>query len=282
MKRRSLERGGGVTGIDALILAGSRGATDSIAALTGVSHKALAPIAGKPMLAYVLSAVHAVPSVQRVFICIDAATDIAEAAGDLPFTRVAPASSPAASLAAALAAIDGSRPLLVTTADHPLLTAAMIGHFLDHAPPDADLSVGLAEAETVAARFPGGKRTFYRLAGKGYSGCNLFLARRPGAIRVAEYWRRMEAHRKRPLRLAREIGVFTLLRLVLGRLDLDAAFRHVSRLTGARIRPVVLPFGEAATDVDKPEDYELVSAVLKQRQAEPATHPLAPTARGCG
>jgi CTP:molybdopterin cytidylyltransferase MocA len=253
--------------VDALILAGSRGPNDPIAALTGVAHKALAPIAGQPMLSYVLTAVHAVPGVRRIFICIDEATDIAEAAQGVPFSRVAPASSPAASVAAALAAIDGNRPLLVTTADHPLLTAEMIGHFLDHAPQDADLCVGLAEAATVTARFPGGKRTFYRLAGKGYSGCNLFLARRPGAARVAEYWRRMEAHRKRPLRLAREVGIFALLRLVLGLLNLDAAFRHVSKLTGARIRPVILPFGEAATDVDKPEDYELVSSVLQQRQA---------------
>jgi CTP:molybdopterin cytidylyltransferase MocA len=252
--------------VDALILAGSRGPNDPIAALTGVPHKALAPIAGRPMLAYVLAAVHAVPAVRRVFICIDAATDIDAAAQGLSFSRIAPASSPAASVATALAAIDGNRPLLITTADHPLLTPEMIAHFLDHAPQDADFAVGLAEGATVTARFPGAKRTFYKLAGSGYSGCNLFLARRPGAVRVAEYWRRMEAHRKRPLRLAREIGILTLVRMVLGLLDLNAAFRHVSKLTGAQIRPVILPFGEAATDVDKPADYELVNAVLKQRQ----------------
>jgi GTP:adenosylcobinamide-phosphate guanylyltransferase len=254
--------------VDALILAGSRGPTDPIAALTGVAHKALAPIAGRPMLAYVLAAVHAVPEVRRVFICIDASTDITAAAQGLPFSRIAPAASPAASVAAALAAIDGNRPLLVTTADHPLLTAEMIDHFLRQAPQEADLAVGLAEAGTVMARFPGAKRTFHRLGGHGYSGCNLFLARRPRAVRVAEYWRRMEAHRKRPLRLACEVGIFALLRLVLGLLSLDAAFRHVSKLTDACIRPVLMPFGEAATDVDKREDYELVGAILQQRQAE--------------
>jgi 2-phospho-L-lactate guanylyltransferase (CobY/MobA/RfbA family) len=217
------------------------------------------------MLSYVLQAVRGVPEVARIFVCIDDATDLSAAADGIAFERVPPAASPAASMAAALQAIDGQRPLLVTTADHPLLTTPMIRHFLDHAANDADLSVGLAEAATVTAAFPEGKRTFYRLAGKGYSGCNLFLARRPGAGRVAEYWRRMESHRKKPLRLVREIGLGALIRYALGWLTLDSAFAHVSRLTGATIKPVILPFAEAATDVDKPADFVLVERLLKQR-----------------
>jgi GTP:adenosylcobinamide-phosphate guanylyltransferase len=254
-----------LSAIDALILAGSRGPHDPVAALGGVAHKALVPIAGRPMLSYVLDAVAGVPEVARIFVCIDDATDLRAAAGSVAFQRIPPASSPAASMAAALQSIDGQRPLLVTTADHPLLTTAMIRYFLDQAAKDADLSVGLAEATTVTAAFPEGKRTFYRLAGQGFSGCNLFLARRPGAGRVAEYWRRMETHRKQPLRLVREIGIAALIRYALGLLSLDAAFAHVSRLTGAAIRPVLLPFAEAATDVDKPADFVLVEGLLKKR-----------------
>jgi GTP:adenosylcobinamide-phosphate guanylyltransferase len=254
-----------LTAIDALILAGSRGPDDPVAALGGVPHKALLPIAGRPMLSYVLDAVAGTPEVARIFVCIDDATDLGPAAGTIAFQRVAPAASPAASLALALEKIDGQRPLLVTTADHPLLTTAIIRHFLDHAVPDADLSVGLAQEATIAAAFPESKRTFYRLGGKGYSGCNLFLARRPGAGRVAGYWRRMETHRKQPLRLVREVGIGALIRYALGMLSLDAAFAHVSRLTGATIRPVLLPFAEAATDVDKPADFVLVEGLLKKR-----------------
>ena len=251
--------------IDALILAGSRGPHDPIAALGNVAHKALTPIAGRPMLAFVLDAIRAVPEVERIFICIDADTDLRPVTNGTPFTRIAPAASPAASVVAALDVIDGDRPLLVTTADHPLLTPAMIRHFLDHAPADADLCVGLAEAAVITAAFPEGRRTFYRLGGSGYSGCNLFLARRPGAARVADYWRRMESHRKNPLRMVREIGLGALFRYALGRLSLQAAFRHVSSKAGAVIQPVLMPFAEAATDVDKPADYELVSRILSAR-----------------
>jgi CTP:molybdopterin cytidylyltransferase MocA len=255
-----------LTPIDALILAGSRGPHDPVAALGGVPHKALTPIAGRPMLAYVLDAVRAVPEVDRIHICIDAETDLRAVTNGTPFSRIPPASSPAASVAAALQAIDGDRALLITTADHPLLTPEIIGHFLQHAPKDADLCVGLAEAETITKAFPQGRRTFYRLAGHGYSGCNLFLARRPGAVRVAEYWRRMEGHRKNPLRLVREIGIGALIRYALGMLSLDGAFAHVSKLTAAKIAPVILPFAEAATDVDKPSDHTLVEGILLKRR----------------
>jgi GTP:adenosylcobinamide-phosphate guanylyltransferase len=254
-----------LSAIDALILAGSRGPHDPVAALGGVAHKALTPIAGRPMLAFVLDAVRSVPEVERIFICIDAETDLRPVTNGTPFNRIPPANSPAASVAAALQVIDGDRPLLITTADHPLITPQIIGHFLAHASNDADFSVGLADADTVMRAFPEGKRTFYRFVGKGYSGCNLFLARKPGAVRVAEYWRRMEGHRKNPLRLVREIGIGALIRYALGFLTLDGAFGHVSKLTDARISPVILPFAEAATDVDKPSDHALVEGILKRR-----------------
>lgn len=254
-----------MSAIDALILAGSRGPHDPVAALGKVPHKALTPIAGRPMLAFVLDAIRDVPEVARIFICIDAETDLRPVTNGTPFHRIAPGASPAASVAAALREIDGDRPLLITTADHPLLTGEIVAHFLNDAPEDADLCVGLAEAETVTRAFPEGKRTFYRLAGRGYSGCNLFLARKPGAVRVAEYWRRMEGHRKNPLRLVREIGIGALIRYALGLLNLDGAFRHVSKLTATRISPVILPFAEAATDVDKPSDHALVEGILRRR-----------------
>jgi GTP:adenosylcobinamide-phosphate guanylyltransferase len=254
-----------LSAIDALILAGSRGPHDPVAALGKVPHKALTPIAGRPMLAFVLDAIRDVPEVARIFICIDAETDLRPVTNGTPFHRIAPGASPAASVAAALREIDGDRPLLITTADHPLLTGEIVAHFLNDAPEDADLCVGLAEAETVTRAFPEGKRTFYRLAGRGYSGCNLFLARKPGAVRVAEYWRRMEGHRKNPLRLVREIGLGALIRYALGLLNLDGAFRHVSKLTATRISPVILPFAEAATDVDKPSDHALVEGILRRR-----------------
>lgn len=76
----------------------------------------------------------------------------------------------------------------------------------------------------------------------------------------------MEEHRKKPWRLAWKIGPLALLRMFIGQLSLEDAFRHVSQLTGVRICPVLLPFAEAPIDVDKPADFELVTEILRRRE----------------
>jgi hypothetical protein len=52
---------------------------------------------------------------------------------------------------------------------------------------------------------------------------------------------------------------------LLRRLDLDAAFERVSRAMGALVRPVQLPFPEAAIDVDRASDLTLAERILAER-----------------
>ncbi len=258
--------------INALILAGNRGGGDAIASLTGVSHKALAPINGVPMLLRLWRCLAACPAIDRIHVCIDGAEQLAvvpelsEALGSGRLIVIVPAISPAASVAKALAEIGLSQPLLITTADHPLLTPEMVDYFLQHAPLEADFAVALAEIGVVKAAYPEAVRTGYRLAGEAFSGCNLFLARRAQAARIAVFWQRMERFRKKPWRLVLEVGPIALLRFACGWLDLAAAVKHLSRRTGTEIRAVRMPFAEAAIDVDKAADYALVTTILQRRE----------------
>jgi CTP:molybdopterin cytidylyltransferase MocA len=155
--------------------------------------------------------------------------------------------------------------LLVTTADHPLLTTAMVDHFVTAVPAEADVAVALAPASLIRSTHPGAVRTFYRLGREAYSGCNLFAFRTPNAEKAAVFWAEMERHRKRPWRLIAAIGPLTLLRFLLGMVDRRSAERLLSRRTGAAIRIVEMPFAEAAIDVDKPADLELAEKILRDR-----------------
>ena len=114
-------------------------------------------------------------------------------------------------------------PLLVTTADHPLLTAAMVDHFCAAVPPDADARSAVVAASLLQRRYPDAIRTYYRFAGEGYSGCNLFLLRSPDALRVVDFWTRLERHRKRPWRLIAEVGPLALLRFCSAASSLEGA-----------------------------------------------------------
>ena len=242
-----------------------------MAKAAGVSHKALAPIAGIPMLLRVAEALKESGRFQRLYVCIEDPSVIFKVPGleALHRTRVletiAAADSPAASVAAALKRIDLKQPLLVTTADHPLLTPAILDRFLELAPGDCDLAVALAPADVVAAAYPGAIRTFYKLGGKRYSGCNLFLARSAKVAAIAAYWRKLEQFRKQPLKLIWNVGPLAFLKTILGVMSAESAFAHLARKAGGVIKHVELPIAEAAIDVDKPADMELAEKILAAR-----------------
>jgi GTP:adenosylcobinamide-phosphate guanylyltransferase len=253
----------------ALVLAASR-PQDPVARHAGQSHKALVRVGGVPMLVRVLRALRASEGVGEVAVCVEPAAPLAGAAPELDallaggrVTLIGAAGSPSRSVLQALDTLPP--PLLITTADHPLLSAAMIDGFCDSVPADADAAVAVVRASLLQRSYPDAVRTYYRFAGEGYSGCNLFLLQSPGARRVVELWTRLEQHRKRPWRLVAEVGPSALLRVLLGRLDLAGAMRHLSAKAGAAVRAVELPFPEAAFDVDKPADLELVERICARR-----------------
>jgi CTP:molybdopterin cytidylyltransferase MocA len=259
----------------ALVLAGSRGPTDPVACANGLPHKALVPVLGVPMLLRVVQTLLACPGIEHLILCLDPALnehglglelDRLIDAGTVEIAEPRP--SPSESVAAVVDRLeqqDDAWPLLVTTADHPLLTAAMVGHFTEAMPDDADFILGLAEASLIRQRYPNAIRTFYRFGGKGYSGCNLFMLTNPNAGAVITFWQTMEKHRKRPWRLVAAIGPSVLIRFLTGRLTIEAALEHLSKRIGARVSAVIMPFAEAAIDVDKPGDLILAETILKAR-----------------
>ncbi|MGI9508977.1 MAG: nucleotidyltransferase family protein, partial [Geminicoccaceae bacterium] len=256
----------------ALVLAGSRGAGDPVASAKGLPHKALVPIGGVPMLERVVDTLFAAGGIDHVILSADAALidhgfgpALSKEIEAGRITIANPKASPSESVASVLDDMSGSAdfPLLITTADHPLLTVAMVNHFCSQAPDHADIVVGLAEAEVIRARYPDAIRTFFRFKGGRYSGCNLFLANTEKARSAVDFWRDMERHRKKPWRLVAAIGIKSLFRFVIGRLSLEDALHHLSTKTGTTIGMVTMPFAEAAIDVDKPGDLDLAETILK-------------------
>jgi len=260
-----------------LVLAGQRaGAADPLLAVTGHAAKALVPVAGRTMLSRVVEALHAGAGGAACYTSGLAPEHLAQAGlpEDVAVTPLAGSSGPAASVIAAIEAGGLPTPLLVTTCDHPLLRPEIVAHFLAEARASgADIAVGLAERSVIETAFPGARRTYLRLGGTGYSGCNLFYIARPAGLAAVRFWQEAERDRKRPWRIARRFGVGSLLWLLLARPGPDAAFAHLSRRLGVRAAPVILPFAEAAMDVDKPADLAEAEALLGARQAAPAAAP---------
>jgi CTP:molybdopterin cytidylyltransferase MocA len=156
-------------------------------------------------------------------------------------------------------------PLLITTADHPLLSAAMVDRFCAEARASGtDLVAGLTDARVIRSAYPEARRTYLRFADAAYSGANMFALLTPEGRRAVAFWRRVEQERKRPWRLVRAFGLGPLLAYLLGRLTLDEAMGRASTVIGARVAAARLPFAEAAIDVDKPADLALVETILSR------------------
>ena len=154
-------------------------------------------------------------------------------------------------------------PLLITTCDHPLLTAEMVEHFIEGAKESsADFCVGLADKTIIRPAYPNVKRTYLKFADRSVSGCNLFYVANADGLAAIEFWQSAQQHRKQPWKLARAFSLSLLMSYLTGRLTLNKAFAYASDTLGITARPVMLPFAEAAIDVDKPSDKTLVEQIF--------------------
>ncbi len=255
--------------VTALVLAGRRGPRDSLAHAAGQSHKACIAVAGVPMIVRVLTGLRTVRLVRDIVVSIDDASVLADCAevGDITFH--ASLSSPAASVLDYFEAHGAQGPVLVTTADHALLSPVMVEHFCTAARSvETDIVIGVVSASLFRASYPESRRTFLPLADESWSGTNLFLLRTPQAARAVRFWVRAGQFRKRPWRLVSMFGVGNLLRFFFRRLDRPTALVQASRILGARVGLVEMPFAEAAIDVDSPDDLVTVERILATRESD--------------
>jgi GTP:adenosylcobinamide-phosphate guanylyltransferase len=261
--------------VTALVLAGSRrGAKDPVAAAAGVSHKAIVPVCGRPMLARVVDALLATPPVGRIRIAIEEpslATDLPELRQAFASGRVdvaAADASPATTVLSAMQEGGAAFPLLVTTADHALLTQKIVEDFLHALPDGADVVAAVAEARLLTAAFPNSVRTFIRFrGGEAVTGCNLFYFRTPRSSAAARFWIEAERHRKNPARLIGLLGIWPSLRFITRLMTLDEAVTRLSSRLGLTLAVVRMSSPEAGVDVDKIVDLELAEAILARRGA---------------
>jgi GTP:adenosylcobinamide-phosphate guanylyltransferase len=251
----------------ALVLAGGRGPGDPMAKAYGVTHKCLVPVGGAPMLSRVVAPLMACREIAGIRISIESRDVAAAALGDL-LGSCDIVSSRESAARSAIAALEheGSFPCLLTTGDHPLLTPQMVRHFLAEAVQSgADLCAGVASRQTIEAAFPDARRTYIRFADVEVSGCNLFALANPQALAALDFWHHLEPVRKKPWRLAGAFGLIPLIRFLTRRLTLDQAFAIASHRLQLDARPILLPFAEAAVDVDKPADKELAERIFAAR-----------------
>lgn len=257
----------------AVILAGKRPGVDAAAEAGGQTYKALIEIGGAPMILRPLRAVCASKHVKRVTIVAEEALGPIEAIrgfhdclGDTPVAAAPARESISESVLRALDEQSLRDGVLVTTADHALLTVEILDEFLRQAEGRQGICVGFVAKETIDKAYPDMKRTYLTFRDGRVSSANLFALKGAEALNAVRFWRNVEQRRKTPWRLAAAFGFVNLIGFVSGAFTLHAAFRRASSVLQCAAHPILLDVADAAIDVDKPADLALVKELLAKRE----------------
>jgi CTP:molybdopterin cytidylyltransferase MocA len=254
----------------AAILAGQRPGTDPLATHYGGKWKALIPVGGEPMLAHVVRTLRQCEEIDRIIILAQDPLAMAEAARK--GGGVDAILSSQSSISASIANVAGSEraewPILVTTADHPLLTSEMVTQFLADAA-GADLAVGMVEKKTMQQIYGDSPRTWLKFADGHWSGANLFSLASAATLPALRLWANAEQDRKIPWKLFRHFGPMLMLRALTRTIGLDQGLARAGLKLGISARLVDMADPAAAIDVDKPADHALAERILAARSLAP-------------
>ena len=261
--------------LSVIVLAGDRTKADALIEASDGDCKAMIDIDGLPMVRRVLNALRAAQLVNSITL---SGPEASETAKDEVLTQwidsgevgwLEPSVSPSTSAFSVMQTIPPDEPILLTTADHPLLTQEIVDAFgRQSLADDVDVAVGLAPHALVTEAYPGIKKTVLHFSDGDFCGCNLFAFLTPEGRRLARFWRKIERQRKKPLVVISLLGWWAVIRYRLGLLSLEEALAKLGKRLGLRIRAVILPYPNAAIDVDSIADLVLVRGAVEKAAAE--------------
>jgi GTP:adenosylcobinamide-phosphate guanylyltransferase len=254
--------------MDAIVTAGGIPEPgDPLYQYTQGSEKALVPIAGKPMIQWVLDAVCLSETIERVVVIglnDDTGISCSKLAAFLP-SHGEMLDNIRAGTKKLLEFNPQVNHVMVVSSDIPAITAPMVDWVAQAVKEtDHDVYYNVVSREAMEKRFPDSKRSYLRLRDVEVCGGDLNAFRAKSVFNNLEIWDRIIASRKNVLKQASLIGYDTLILVMLHALTLDKAAKLASKRLGLRGRAIQCPFAEIAMDVDKPHQLEIMQAHLSQ------------------
>lgn len=255
--------------LTALILAADREPENPVAKAAGAPCKALAKVAGKPMLQKVLEAVSGSQFIRGCFLCGPPKSMLEDPAVSSLRKKhcigwIEPQPSPSLSVLAGFQAIPANQKVLLTTADSAMLSPAILDEYCSQALINhSDIAVALVPYDKVKALTPEVQRTALKFKDGPFCSCNLFAFLTPKGREIVTFWRQLEKERKHPWRLIRSLGLTAVLLYFCGQLSSADVAERVYHKLGLRVQFIILSYPEAAIDVDTVEDWKLVQQLVK-------------------
>ncbi|SEF38705.1 MobA-like NTP transferase domain-containing protein [Caloramator fervidus] len=154
---------------------------------------------------------------------------------------------------------DFETPVLACTSDIPLVKGEAVKEFvLECQKLNLDVGYPIIDKRLNDEKYPDVRRTYVKLKEGTFTGGNLAYINPKVIDRATKKVEELIAYRKKPLKMARVLGVNFLVKLALGILSLDAVEKKICDMFKVKGKAILTKYPEIGNDVDKPEDIEFV------------------------
>ena len=247
--------------VSALILAGGEGAIID----PTVRVKGLVPIAGRPMIEWVVEALKAAETISEIAVVAPSDSNLG-AWVELVDHLVVSDSSFIENALAGLEVFDDVHPVLATTGDLPALTPEAIDDYVTRSlDSGAEFTYPLVSAQDMEEQFPGSERTYVKVAGGKVTGGNMMVLSARLVRRNRDIAQRLFETRKSAVGMARVLGMPFIFKYLSGTLRVDDVERKMEQLLGAKCSAIYTEHASIGADVDKPIDVVVAERVLYHR-----------------
>jgi len=247
--------------VKAAVLAASRGG--DLAEAVGVPSKALVPVAGRPLISYVIDTLERAETIDEIVV-VASPQELLPQEAVCSARQVHAAGETFSDSVSTAARLEGEGPMVMVTCDVPLLTPEAVDATVKFAlDSGAELTYTMHDVDACEGRYPGTKRTAVRLREGRFTGGNIVVATRTAFLRVVPTLDIVFGRRKSVLGLAMVLGPAVLMRLALGALSVENVVARASRILECKVAVYDSPFTEIAFDVDKPSDLDAACAALE-------------------
>ncbi len=252
--------------INALVLAGSSN-REELEQQENVDNKALLEINGAPMIVHVLSVLEETPSISEIAL-ITSSSQVRniEAGGkklDEKYRIIEEQGSLLENLEAGLRQMPQEEPCLVVTSDIPLMHTGAVEDFIRRCDTlEKDFYYPIIFKEDCEKAYPGVKRTYLKIKDGSFTGGNLTLVKPSGILKNIDRLHLVFSYRKKPWKYARLLSPLLILKFLFKKVSIKELEEYIEHLLSLQARAVPTPYAEIGTDVDKPDDLEMVRKIL--------------------
>lgn len=256
-------------GLNVIVTAGgSPVPSDPLYALTRGGIKAMLPIAGKPMIQWVLDALGASDHVESVTVVgLSPMTDLTCAK---PLTLLPENTHLLAGLQDAANTLRANHPearyALILTCDIPAVTPAAIDWMATQVQADdADFYYTFIDRANMEARFPQTRRAWSQLKDRQVCSAELTGVRLDRIDSGHPFLEKLLLSHRSPLRQVSLIGYDTMFLLLVRQLTLPEAEKSINQRFKMNARALLCPFAEAGMDLTHPQHFEILNGELAAR-----------------